>query len=296
MIVVGVDVGGTKIAAGRVDEYAYIQTSCVLPTQAQDGFEKSISQVFAAIDHCFTPDVTAIGICAPGPLNPKTGTVINPPNLPGWREVPLSRVIFDRYGVPCAVENDANAAGLAEVRFGAAKGYANVLYATLGTGVGTGIILDGEIYHGKNGAAGEGGHVSIDYRSGAVCNCGTPGCIEALASGMALRARGVDPASISDEVLDEIGIMFGAWLGSVVSLLDPDIIVVGGGMSHIGEPLFERIRREMPRRTINQFASATPIVAAMLRENCGVIGAATVALDVQAKESSVSRASAADSK
>jgi glucokinase len=189
--------------------------------------------------------------------------------------------VFERYGVPCVIENDANAAGLAEVRFGAAKGCHSVLYATLGTGIGTGIILDGTIYHGKNGAAGEGGHVSIDYRSAAICNCGTPGCIEALASGTAVQARGIDPARMSDSALDELATMLGAWLGSVVNLLDPDMIVIGGGMSQIGDPLFTRIRREMPRRTINQFAASTPIVPAMLQQDCGIVGAATVALDLQ---------------
>lgn len=296
MLVVGVDVGGTKVAAGLVNECAQVQTSCVLPTRAQEGYNTSIAQVFAAIDKCLTPEVTAIGICAPGPLNPKTGLVINPPNLPGWMDIPLSRMMFERYGIPCVLENDANAAGFAEVRFGAAKGLSNVVYATLGTGVGTGIILGGKIYHGRNGAAGEGGHVSIDYRSSAICNCGTPGCIEAIASGTALRGRGIDPSEMTDELLDEIGIALGAWLGSLVNLLDPEMVVIGGGISRIGEPLFSRIQREMPRRTINWSASPTPIVPAMLQENCGIIGAAAVALDVMWNEVSMGRASTADRK
>src|SRR5437868_8330047 len=132
MLVVGVDVGGTKIAAGVVNECAQIESSSVLPTRAQQGYETSIAQLFAAIDNCVTPEVAAIGICAPGPLNPNTGIVINPPNLPGWVNVPLTRLVFERYGIPCVLENDANAAGLAEVRFGAAKGLSNVVYATLG--------------------------------------------------------------------------------------------------------------------------------------------------------------------
>ena len=132
-----------------------------------------------------------IGICAPGPLNPKTGVVLNPPNLPGWRDIELAKLVEKEFGVPAKLENDANAAGLAEVLFGAAVGYKDVFYVTVSTGIGTGIIINRKIYHGKNGIAGEGGHVSIDYRSPYRCGCGTYGCIEALAAGpaMARRAR-----------------------------------------------------------------------------------------------------------
>jgi glucokinase len=207
----------------------------------------------------------------------------------------LADLVADHFHLPCRVENDANAAGLAEVLFGAARGMDSVLYVTLSTGIGAGIILNGKIYHGKNGAAAEGGHVTIDWRSSTVCNCGVPGCIEALASGTAMAAtaarRGLpawDAKQIGDvaqagnvdalEILDETAQMISAWLGSVVSLLDPDMIVIGGGVSRIGEPLFTRLRELTPRRTINQFASETPIVPAMLQENVGVVGAAATVL------------------
>jgi glucokinase len=233
-------------------------------------------------------------------LNPKTGVVINPPNLPGWRDVPLAQLVEQRYKIRCRVENDANAAGLAEALRGAGRGYANVFYATLSTGVGAGIIINGKIYHGKNGAAAEGGHVTIDYRSESVCNCGSLGCIEALASGTAMTTRagrllGEYPASVLSagpvtaeaiggaaaagdplgmRILDETAEMLGAWLGSMISLLDPDVIVIGGGVAQIGEPLFSRLRRITPARTINQFASETPIVPAQLGSDAGIIGAA----------------------
>ena len=117
-----------------------------------------------------------------------------------------------------------------------------------------GIILDGKFYHGKNGAAAEGGHVSIDYRSGTVCRCGSRGCIEALASGHVLDRGAYD--------LDDLAVQLGAWLGSVVSLLDPDIIVIGGGVARIGEPLFEKLRAIVPGRTVNPHAAELPIVPA----------------------------------
>ncbi len=280
VLVLGVDIGGTKIAAGQAINAGAeirIQNSIMLPTLAADGYKTSIAQLYRAIEHCLIPEVKAIGICAPGPLNPKTGVVLNPPNLPGWRNIPLAQQIRDRYGLPCCVENDANAAGLAEAKFGAARGYDSVLYVTISTGIGAGIILNGRIYHGKNGAAGEGGHVSIDYRSQAICNCGTPGCIEALASGTALQSRGISPEAMTSAQLDELAVMLSAWLGSIVNLLDPDIIVVGGGISQIGEPLFTRLRAMVPQRSINQFAAQTPIVPALLASNVGILGAASAA-------------------
>lgn len=291
--IAGVDIGGTKTAAARVDSQARVAAAVTLPTLAAEPFDISLGQVYRAIEQCLTPDVTAIGICAPGPLNPRTGIVLNPPNLPHWRNVPLAKLVTERYSLPCRVENDANAAGLAEVLFGAAQGMESVLYVTLSTGIGAGIILNGKIYHGKNGAAAEGGHVTIDWRSPAICNCGTPGCIEALASGTAMAARAAardpslntaeqighraeagDPVALA--VLEETCEMLSAWLGSLVSLLDPDMIVIGGGVSKIGDPLFTRLRERMPRRTINQFASETPIVPARLAEHVGILGAAAV--------------------
>jgi len=288
MVVLGIDIGGTKIAAGRVNERAEVLHSSVVPTRASEGFEASMGQVYTAIEENLSPEVAAIGVCAPGPMNPKTGVIYNPPNLPGWSHVPLAELVSKKFGLPCRAENDANAAGLAETLFGAARGCSNVFYITLSTGIGTGIILNGRIYHGKNGVAGEGGHVAIDYRSQAICGCGTPGCIEALASGTAIAKRGRTPEEISRGVaagdpeavaaLEEVCLMLAAWLGSVISLLDPDIIVIGGGVSQIGEPLFSRLRRLTPTRTINQFAADTPIVPAHLAANVGILGAAAVVL------------------
>ncbi len=288
MPVLGIDVGGTKIAAGLVNERAEILASAVVPTRAGEGYAVSLGQLYAAIRACLRGEVSAIGICAPGPLNPKTGVVLNPPNLPGWRDVPLAELVAREFSRPCRVENDANAAGLAETRFGAARGCASVFYVTLSTGIGTGIILDGRIYHGKNGQAGEGGHVTIDYLSPTRCNCGLAGCIEALASGTAMARRGMAPEAIAAaveagdpravQILEETAHMLAAWLGGMISLLDPEIVVIGGGVSQIGEPLFARLRRMAPARSINPFASSTPIVPAQLGANAGILGAAAVVL------------------
>ncbi|MCS6954231.1 MAG: ROK family protein [Bryobacterales bacterium] len=288
MTVLGVDIGGTKIAAGVVADNAEVLRTVTVPTRASEGYEVSIGQVYKAVEECLDGDVAAIGICSPGPLNPKTGVVLHTPNLP-WRNVPLAELVGQRFHLPCKVDNDANAAGLAEALFGAARGYSSVFYVTLSTGIGTGIVLDRKIYHGKNGFAAEGGHVTVDYRSPLVCNCGNIGCIEAYSSGTAIEkrfgvraeelARGVeagDPTAL--QRLDEICLALGAWLGSMISLLDPDVIVIGGGVARIGDPLFERLRRITPTRTINPFAADTPIVPAALGDNVGILGAAALVL------------------
>jgi glucokinase len=204
--------------------------------------------------------------------------------------VPLAEQIREACGIRCLVENDANAAGLAEARFGAGRGHSSVFYVTLSTGIGAGIILDGKIYHGRSGQAGEGGHVSIDYRAPVRCKCGVPGCIEGLASGTAIARRTGQPAEAvaraaaegdasAAAIMEETTLMLGAWLGSVISLLDPDIVVIGGGMSQMGEPLFSRLRGIVPSRSINQFASQTPIVPAALGTEAGILGAAAVVME-----------------
>jgi glucokinase len=216
------------------------------------------------------------------------------------------------FGLPAKLENDANAAGLAEVLFGTAVGYKDVFYVTVSTGIGTGIIANRKIYHGKNGIAGEGGHVSIDYRSPYRCGCGTYGCIEALAAGPAMarrarvmleqehnlpsvlrelthgRAEQISPLMIQQAarqgdrvaktILEETGFYLGVWLAGMITLFDPEAIVIGGGVSHIGKPLFNKIRATIPSHTINGFAAQTPVLPAKLRTNVGVYGAAAVFL------------------
>ncbi len=315
--IIGIDVGGTKVAGGLVTRQGKLSDAQVVPTHADKGFEKSFAQITHLIRRLLRAaggkeNVGGIGMCAPGPLNPKTGMVINPPNLPGWRNIELVKLVETEFGLPAKLENDANAAGLAEVLFGSAVGFKDVFYVTASTGIGTGVIIDGKIYHGKNGIAGEGGHVSIDYRSPYRCGCGTYGCIEALAAGpaMARRARvrleqehsqpsllreltHGHPELISPEliqqaatqgdkvakaIIDETGFFLGIWLAGMISAFDPDAIVIGGGLTHIGKPLFNKIRATIPSHTINGFAASTPVLPAKLRTNVGIYGAAAIFL------------------
>src|SRR6266567_5738947 len=190
-IFLGVDVGGTKVAAGLVNAAGEILSQQRVTMVSNDSAERGLQAVFSAITQVLAGSasgIAGIGICAPGPLDPKTGVILNPPNVPCWRNFPLAEEVRKKYSVPVKVDNDANAAALAETRWGAARGYNNVFYTTIGTGIGTGIVLDGKMYHGRTGSAGEGGHVSIDYR-GPICRCGKPGCIEILAAGPAIARR-----------------------------------------------------------------------------------------------------------
>jgi glucokinase len=318
-LTLGIDIGGTKIAGGLITAQGKMTARRELPTQQEQGFEHSSGQLFRVIETLLeqaraeNAGIAGIGVCAPGPLDPRRGVLVNPPNLTGWDDLSLGHLLEARYGFNVSLGNDANAAGLAEVFWGAAIGFDHVFYVTVSTGIGTGIILNKRILLGKNGMAGEGGHVTINYREDAPrCNCGNLGCIEAYASGtaMARRARGrldemaqkppllahetggnwdsltakqIGAAAergdaFSREIIRETGILLGIWLGSIVSVLDPEVIVIGGGVARIGDPLFEPIRETLPGRTINRCAGKTPVVRARLDRDVGIYGAAALVL------------------
>jgi len=307
----GVDIGGTKVAVGLVDCQGNILSQGRQPMMATGTPEAALQAVTNAIDSQMSTGngIQGIGICAPGPLDPKTGVVLNPPNLPCWRNFPLAYKIASTYRVPVHVDNDANAAALAETRWGAARGFRYVFYATIGTGIGTGIVLDGRIYHGNTGSAGEGGHVSIDYR-GPICSCGKRGCIEVLAAGPAIGARArakltaqsakhsaiLDLAkgsaaavtsetvgqaysagdSLAREILLETVDVLTPWLGNIVDLLDPDVLVVGGGVAAMLQPFFDEIKNRLPSCCVNPHASAIPLLMAHYGADAGIAGGAAL--------------------
>jgi len=311
-LALGVDIGGTKVAVGLVDAAGEIRAQSRTPMVSAGEAAKGLEAVSQGIDALFAklgsrPKIAAIGVCAPGPLNPLTGVIINPPNLPIWHNYPLADQMRDRFGVEIKIDNDANAAALAETKWGAARGYRKVFYATIGTGIGTGIVFDGKIYHGHTGAAGEGGHLGID-RNGPRCNCGKRGCIETLAAGpgIARRARqklaafpnslllamaGGNPEAVSSHtvakayekgdqaaraVVVETLDMLAYWLGSIIDLLDPDIIVVGGGASLMFRPFLKDIQERWKGACLNPDPMSIPLVAARYGEDAGIAGAAAL--------------------
>jgi glucokinase len=309
--VIGVDIGGTKVAAGLVSARGEILNQARVPMVATSDAATGLASVTAAIHEVLSnargPQVSAIGVCSPGPLDPKTGVVINPPNLPCWRQFPLADSLVKTFGIPVAVDNDANAAALAETLWGAASGYRNVFYGTIGTGIGTGIVLDARIYEGTTGAAGEGGHMGIDM-NGPTCSCGKRGCIEALASGPAIARRArqklrdrrdskllalahgnledvtselVSQAyasgdAVAAEVIEETLQAVAYWLGNIIDLLDPDIVVLGGGVSSMFRDLLDDIRQRLRGACVNPSALEIPIVVARYGEDAGIAGAAAL--------------------
>ncbi len=318
-LVIGVDIGGTKVAAGLVDPSGEILCHNRNPMASDHGAVSGLASVTMAIDTASAQAVTAagmhnlirgIGVCSPGPLDPKTGIVINPPNLPCWRNFPLAAEIARIYRVPVKVDNDANAAGLAEAVWGSGRGYRNVFYATIGTGIGTAFLIDQRIYHGRTGAAAEGGHMTIDYK-GPRCGCGKAGCIEALASGPAIarRARvlleagrnstltdlaegnlsdltgkmvgdaaaGGDP--LAKEVLQDTVELLSFWFGNIVDLLEPDIMIVGGGVAPMLKPFLGEIQNRLPACSVNQRCKEIPLVMARYGEEAGIAGGAALCFD-----------------
>src|SRR5713101_477734 len=311
-VVVGVDIGGTKVAAGLVDARGEILARSRTPMVTTGHASNGLKAVSTAIGALFPAsanqqEMSAIGICAPGPLNPLTGVIINPPNLPFWHNYPLAEEMRRVYGVSVKIDNDANAAALAEAKWGAGRGYRNVFYASIGTGIGTGIIFDGLIYHGRTGAAAEGGHIGIDS-NGPICNCGKRGCVETLAAGPAIGRRGGqklskypksllcelargnadavtsemvrrayaagDPAA--EEVIRETLDLLAYWLGSIIDLLEPEVIVMGGGVSTMLAPFLNEIRERWRGACLNPAPMEIPLVLARYGEDAGIAGAAAL--------------------
>jgi glucokinase len=329
---IGVDVGGTKVAAGFVDPHGEIHQHARVPMNSHGTAEEGLAAVTSAIDELLklAPDKStaphSIGICAPGPLDPHTGVVLNPPNVPCWRNYPLAAEIARRYEGRVKLENDAKSAGLAEALWGAGRGYRNVFYTGIGTGIGAGILFDGRIYHGRTGAADEAGHLVIDYH-GPVCGCGKKGCIEALASGTSIakkaRARLAEATgrksamlelaggkidaltseivgrayaagdSLAGEIMLETVEVVTIWLGNIVDLLEPDVIIIGGGVAAMLNPLFGEIRERLPRWSLNKRCLEIPIVRAHYGEESGIAGGAALCLAVVGGETSAIRNSLA---
>ncbi len=314
-IIVGIDLGGTKISTAVVDSAGKIIAHDYRETRAAEGLQAVIGRMLDAARRVMAQagvdqaQVTAVGIGAPGPLDVEAGVVVAPPNLPGWDRVPLKQLIKDELGITTFLENDANAAALGEHRFGAGRGVGHMIYVTVSTGIGGGLILDGKLYHGVSGMAGEIGHTTV-IPYGPRCPCGNRGCLEALASGTAIArqarervARGA-PTLIADlsggeperitaklvaeaadqgdveaqDILAEAMNYLGLGMANLVNLFNPQLIVIGGGMTNIGDALFVPVRRVVGLRALRTPAQAVRVVRAELGDNVGVLGAAAVAL------------------
>ena len=299
MVTVGVDVGGTKIAGGLVDEQGRVLRRAAADTPAD-----SAAAIAAATAELIEklradqPDVAAVGIGAAGFIDAARSTVLFAPNLV-WRDEPFRSEIADRVGLPVVLENDANAAAWAEYRFGAGRGSRDLVAVTIGTGIGGGLVLDGRLYRGAFGIAGEPGHMRV-VPDGRPCGCGNRGCWEQYASGpsllraarersggepfpdgraLTLDAQGGDELALA--CYDEVGAWLGEGLAALAAILDPDRFVVAGGVSEAGDLLLEPARRRYASALSGRaYRPLADIVAAELGPEAGLVGAADLAREL----------------
>ncbi|MBI4521304.1 MAG: ROK family protein [Gemmatimonadetes bacterium] len=315
--IIGVDIGGTNVSVGVLPvDGGHPLARRTLPTEPQRGAQFVVDRVVRMIEEAMREvldsnggersDFAGVGIGSPGPLNRKTGTVLNTPNL-GWRNFPLRDLIANAIGLPATLDNDANCATYGEWWMGAGRDVKTLVGLTLGTGIGGGIVLDGEIFHGVSDAAGEIGHMTIDL-TGRRCKCGNYGCLEAYASGPAIAARAVEGIergaesmmvamvdgqldritaatvyeavvgedAFANEIMRETVTFLGSGIANIINILNPGAIVITGGVTRAGDHLFVPLRAEVRRRAFRSAEEACKILPAALPETAGLIGAAGV--------------------
>ncbi len=305
---IGVDLGGTKMLMGVLDPGSKVlweSREASTGLSQEDLIEMLVRETGDARDA--RPDLAAIGLGIPATIDRESGTAISAVNLP-IQNLPIREVVSERTGLPVFVDNDANVAALAEHLYGAAKGARNAVMITVGTGIGGGLVIEGELYRGSSGAGAELGHMVIEA-DGPRCqgNCPGRGCIEALASGTALGREGraaaerepesaigemlaagekVDGTAVTEAALagdaasigvfEIVGSRLGVAFASLANIFDPDVIVVGGGVMAAGDLLLEPARRELRERALPPM-NRTPVVAAEMGADAGMIGAAAMA-------------------
>ncbi|HEX8210232.1 MAG TPA: ROK family protein [Longimicrobium sp.] len=315
--IVGVDLGGTNVVVGLVPiEGGEVLGLRTLPTESNRGAKFVVDRIVHMVNDAIAEvaeahgttraAVAGVGIGSPGPLNRKTGTVINTPNL-GWRNFPLRDLISNAVKLPCSLDNDANCATYGEWWLGAGRGTQSLVGFTLGTGIGGGIVLNGEIYHGCSDVAGEIGHMTIDS-NGRKCKCGNYGCLEQYASGPAIALRAMEgieagaesmleemvdgrldeitaatvyeAAVLGDpyatEVMKDTARFLGSGVASIINILNPQMVVIAGGVTRAGDHLFVPLIAEVRRRAFRSAQECCRIVPAELPGTAGVVGAAGV--------------------
>jgi glucokinase len=313
VVVLGLDIGGTKLAAGVVTGDGRVLSRAVIPAHAADGpwsmIERHIAlgrQVVAEAGVDWSR-IAGIGIACGGPLDPDAGVILSPPNLPGWDRIPLVDTVSERLGLPAAVENDATAGALAEWWFGAgrSRGVDDLIYLTISTGIGGGLVLGGQLYTGVAGNAGELGHLTVIY-NGRQCGCGRRGCLEAYASGTNIAARAREaiaagetsslselPSLTSKEVAeqaragdplatriwDETMAMLASGVANILDVFNPALVVLGGGVTRVGDQLLVPVREAALRDAMEPARRSAEIVLTELGANHDVISAAVVAFE-----------------
>ncbi len=306
---IGIDVGGTNVKIALVDGNGKIIYSNSVPTYAKMGYEYTVNNIKQAIRDLMketntdSKSIDAIGFDFPGQVDYKTGVVKLAPNIPGWVNVPIAQMIEEEFHIPTRIDNDVRCAALGELKFGAGRGCKNFICMTVGTGIGSGLVIDGKIVRGAANAAGELGHIKLQMQGGPLCGCGDTGCLEAFASGPAIVAMAYDYIKggkaakfsemagdseitpyivakaaeegdpVAKRIFEIIGEYIGIGLSSVINLLNPEKVIIGGGVAESGDLLLDPIRRTVKERAMSVAGSSVEIVKAELGNSAGVIGA-----------------------
>ncbi len=306
---IGIDVGGTNVKIALVDSNGKIGYSNTIPTRAEMGYEYTINNMKQAIKDLMTEtklsakDIEGIGFGLPGQVDFKSGIVRLITNIPGWVEIPLAKMIEDEFHIPTRIDNDVRCAALGELNFGAGKGCQNLICITVGTGIGSGLIINGKLVRGASNAAGEIGHIKLQMHDGPICGCGDTGCLEAFASGPAIVAMAeeyilggkstkyremangnditpfivAEAAKAGDAVAKRIFTRMGEYIGigmaSVVNLLNPEKIIIGGGVADAGDILLNPLKETIKNRAMKIAGETVEVVPAQLGNTAGVIGA-----------------------
>jgi len=306
---IGIDIGGTNIKIAIVDAKGKIAFSESVSTRAEMGYEFTIKNIINLVrDSLAQSEVSiekigGIGVGCPGQIDSENGIVRSLPNIPGWTNVPLAQILFDEFSLPAKIDNDVRVATLGEYKFGAGRGYENLICITVGTGIGSGIIINGQLVRGASKAAGELGHVIVQEHNGEICGCGNVGCVEAVASGPAIVKQAelylmtgkstkfkelAAGSPITPEIVAEAAILgdavalrifekTGYWIGialsSVINLLNPEVIIIGGGVGQAGDVLLNPIRETIAKRALKISAETVKVIPAQLGNSAGVVGA-----------------------
>ena len=282
-LALAVDIGGTKLAAGVVDEHGVLLRRAQVPTPKSEGKSEGLEGEVAIwqalvelIEQVRSGDEVVCGVGCGGPMT-RGGELVSPLNIPAWRDFPLMARVADMTGLPTFVDNDAKALALGEGWLGAARGVDNFIAMVVSTGVGGGIVLDGKLLDGNAGNAGHIGHVTV-CPNGRLCACGSKGCLEAEASGLAIEtATGQSPKLADLETISRTGRLVGQAVASVANLLDLRLAVVTGSVAlGFGQPFFDGAQREIDERSRLAFSSGTRIVPAGLGDSASLVGAAAL--------------------
>jgi glucokinase len=299
-VIVAIDIGGTQLRVAVYPRHG--TTPITIQRTPTRGMQDGVFERLTALIDTVWPNgpVDAISVAAPGPLNPYTGTIISTPNIPAWTDYPLAELLSKKYKVPAYLGNDANLAVLGEWKYGAGLGHHDVLYLTLSTGIGGGVISSDMLIEGSSGMATELGHITV-LPGGPLCSCGVPGHLEAVASGPAiaryvsqqvaggrssilrsrteLSAREVaEAAKQGDELAKEAFVRAGDFIGQAVAdflhIFNPSIVIFGGGVSHSGRLILDPIEESMKRNIMDQsYLEGLQIATAKLGDDAGLLGA-----------------------